>query len=94
MEWYRSAKRMPEGINMTNEAEALGAKAQPILQRRHHGPIHHLGLVVVVGGGFTYWLMSRTSTVLKSKSSKKGKAASPSYAGCWPASSCTRGSVN
>jgi len=37
----------------------------------------------------TYWLMSNTSTWLRSKSSKKGSAASPSYAGCCPASSYT-----
>lgn len=40
------------------------------------------------GGYFAYWLTRSTSTVLRSKSSKKGSAASPSYAGCWPASSC------
>lgn len=36
----------------------------------------------------THWLISRTSTVLRSNSSKYGKAARPSNAGCWPASSC------
>lgn len=35
----------------------------------------------------TYWLTKRTSTVLKSNSSKKGRAEKPSLAGCIPASS-------
>lgn len=30
------------------------------------------------GGGVAYWLMRSTSTVLRSKSSKKGRAARPS----------------
>lgn len=35
----------------------------------------------------TYWLIRRTSTVLRSNSSKKGSAEKPSFAGCIPASS-------
>lgn len=36
---------------------------------------------------FTYWLMRRISTVLRSNSSKNGRAENPSFAGCMPASS-------
>ena len=35
----------------------------------------------------TYWLIKRISTVLRSNSSKKGRAEKPSFAGCRPASS-------
>lgn len=35
----------------------------------------------------TYWLIRRISTVLRSNSSKNGRAANPSFAGCMPASS-------
>lgn len=37
--------------------------------------------------GLAYCVMRRTSTVLRSNSSKNGNDARPSYAGCWPASS-------
>jgi hypothetical protein len=37
-----------------------------------------------------YWLMRRTSTVLMSNSSKYGKDAKPSWAGCMPVSSWGR----
>jgi len=41
-------------------------------------------------GKRAYWEMRRISTVDRSNSSKKGRAARPSYAGCMPASSCQR----
>src|SRR4051812_12644807 len=57
------------------------AQARHDPARRRHEGTEHWG---------TYWLIRRTSTVLRSKSSKNGSAANPSYAGCWPASSYGR----
>lgn len=52
----------------------------------------HDGLCKYKGEEYiTYWLIRRISTVLKSNSSKNGRAENPSFAGCIPASSCKEG---
>ena len=78
-------KRSPVGMGITRTRQFHVVYSGPLLSK----PMLCLPREEMDVRVLAYCEIRRTSTVERSNSSKKGRAAKPSYAGCIPASSCT-----